>query len=190
MDHSLTSLHETLRTSTRALHERAEQAFARFDLTRRDGYGEFLQAQGAALIPLERALDAAGAARLLPDWPARKRSPALEADLAALALRAAAPQPPPRFANDDEALGALYVLEGSKLGARYLLARVSANDFARSATAFLAHGEAPEQKGAWPAFLQTLAAIPFDPSRAAAVLTGATAAFHLFERSALGFVKA
>lgn len=176
--------------TTRALHERAEQAFARFDLARRDGYGEFLQAQGAALLPLEAALDAAGAELLMADWPQRKRGAALKADLAALGLAPVAPQPQPRLAGEGEALGALYVLEGSKLGARYLLARVNEHGFARGATAFLAHGEAPERKGAWPAFLQRLAAIPFDPPRAAAVLAGATEAFHLFERAALAFEKA
>lgn len=186
----MTPLHETLRTTTRALHERAEGAFARFDLARRDGYGEFLQAQGAALMPLEAALDAAGAERLIADWPSRKRGAALAADLTALGLPRLTPQPQPQLAGDDEAFGALYVLEGSKLGARYLLARVSGSDFAQGATAFLGHGEAPERKDAWPVFLQKLAAIPFEPARAAALLAGATAAFHLFERAALAFEKA
>lgn len=141
-------------------------------------------------MPLEAALDAAGAERLIADWPSRKRGAALEADLAALNLKPIVPQPQPRFAGEDEAFGALYVLEGSKLGARYLLARVSEQDFARGATAFLAHGEAPERKGAWPVFLQRLSAIPFEPARAAALLAGATSAFHLFERAALALEKA
>lgn len=184
-------LHEFLKSETSGLHARAEGAFARFDLTRRDDYGAFLQAQSAALLPLEAALEAQGAGALLEDWPQRQRSTALLADLVALGLAPGEPQPQPGFANSAQLLGALYVLEGSKLGARFLLARVvAANPDADGATAFLSHGSAPAQKGQWPSFLAILATTPVDESRAADVLAGATIAFGLFERAALDLVKA
>ncbi|MGH1557740.1 hypothetical protein ACRAWD_07640 [Caulobacter segnis] len=48
----------------------------------------FLSASAAALSPLEQALERAGVADWLPDWPARARRAALAQDLAALGLSA------------------------------------------------------------------------------------------------------
>ncbi|MFN4283690.1 MAG: biliverdin-producing heme oxygenase [Alphaproteobacteria bacterium] len=176
----MTSPHAFLRSETRALHERAESAFARFDLTGAQGYGDFLQAQAAALLPLEAALDDAGAARLLPDWPARRRAPDLSADLAALGRASPPPLPTPAFANDGEAMGALYVLEGSKLGARHLLARLADAPPPSGATRFLAGAERPERQGQWPAFLARLDAAPYGQ---ADLLTGAARAVAQVERA-------
>jgi len=72
--------------------------------------------------PLEAAIGGfAGWAELGIDLAARRRTPALLADLAALGHRApaAAPVKLPGFAA---ALGALYVLEGSALGGKILAA--------------------------------------------------------------------
>lgn len=175
----LTSPHVFLKRETRALHERAEATFARFDLAGAQGYGDFLRAQAAALLPLEAALEDRGAARLLPDWPSRRRALELSADLAALGRAAPPFLAAPTFANDGETLGALYVLEGSKLGARYLLARLP-DAAARGATAFLASAERPDRQGQWPAFLARLDAASDDPVD---LLAGATCAFALFERA-------
>lgn len=184
-------LREFLKVETRDLHARTERAFARFDLTRREAYGEFLLAQATALLPLEAALTGQGAGDALEDWPLRARGELLRADLAALGLSEPLPQAEPRFANPDQLLGALYVLEGSKLGARLLLARVlAAHPAAAGATAFLAHGSDPARTAAWPSFLARLEAAPCSAARAAEALAGATAAFAMFGRAARGFVKA
>ncbi len=83
----------SLRAATAEAHARVDRAFSAFDLTAGEGYARFLQAQAAALLPLERALEAGAAPGLGLGWPARRRGAALLADLAALG--AAVP------ANDD-----------------------------------------------------------------------------------------
>jgi heme oxygenase len=57
---------------------------------------------------------------LLPDWPQRRRSELLLADLAELSLPAPPPLPQPDLTSTASLLGAVYVLEGSRLGGVYL----------------------------------------------------------------------
>lgn len=172
-------LRERLRVETRAAHDRVDAAFSRFDLLDREGYGAFLLAHAKALPALETALDEAGAASIVADWPERRRTPALEADLKGLGLRRPERRPVPKLGGAAEALGALYVLEGSRLGARLLLGRVraSSDPDVRGAVAYLSHGEAHRF---WPSFLLALERRPYEP----AVVDGALAAFALFGRAA------
>jgi heme oxygenase len=162
------TLHAALRAATAALHDAVEARFAGFDLSRRGPYGDFLRGQAAGILPVEAALDAAGIARILPDWPRRARTAALLADLAALGREPPA-VPPPRFAPGGEALGAAYVLEGSRLGAALLLRQVGPG----LPDAFLRHGA---HGGLWRSFLARLAPAP----DRAAVIRGARQAFGHF----------
>jgi len=75
-------------------------------------YRVFLAANAAAVAPLEAWAEAAGAADVLPDWPARRRAAALDADLADLGVgQAPAPISPDLGPASVSALfGALYVL--------------------------------------------------------------------------------
>jgi heme oxygenase len=77
-----------------------------------------------ALLPLEAALIRFGVEQLFPDWPSRSRSRALSADLTGLAIRIRLFPTLPRL-DCDGLLGAMYGLEGSRLGARFLLRRCS-----------------------------------------------------------------
>lgn len=122
------SARSALRNATSADHERVDAAFSRFDLASRDGYGAFLVAQAAAHLPVEAALDGAGVARVLPDWAQRRRGDRLRADLAAMGLEPAA-EPAAvaciqalsaALADAAGMLGAVYVLEGSRLGGALL----------------------------------------------------------------------
>ncbi len=171
-------LRARLRAETRAAHERVDAAFARFDLRERDSYAAFLTAHAAVLPALEAAVQA-DAMRWLPDWPARRRTPALRGDLKILGRPAPEPAAT-NFGGSAENLGALYVLEGSRLGSRLLVAQVrEAGDPAvRAATAYLAHGDA---RRLWPSFLEVLEREGAEP---AAVTAGAAAAFALFEAAA------
>lgn len=109
-----------LRTATAAYHERVDSAFSNATLSDRASYGLFLQAQAAAHLPVEDALALGGIAAIVPDWDARRRSQPLRDDLAALNLDV--PPPAGSLALDSDAalLGALYVLEGSRLGGTLL----------------------------------------------------------------------
>jgi heme oxygenase len=73
------------------------------------------------LAPLEAALDNSPAVHALPlDWPNRRKLATLEKDLAYLGATRRPPLPAPPCRSAAEALGALYVLEGSMLGGQVI----------------------------------------------------------------------
>ncbi len=112
-----------LREQTRAAHVAAELAFALDErLTGRGTYAALLLALRGFYRPLETALvDVPGWDRLSPvvDVRARCRAARLDEDLGRLGWdggRSARVMTPPAFASLAQALGCLYVLEGSALG--------------------------------------------------------------------------
>lgn len=109
-----------LRDATRHEHDQVDAAFSTHDLSTIDGYGRFLSAQSRAFIAIERAADAAGAGALIADWDDRRRADLLLDDLADLGMEAPASIAPPVITSDAEILGAVYVLEGSRLGGAVL----------------------------------------------------------------------
>jgi heme oxygenase (biliverdin-IX-beta and delta-forming) len=107
-----------LRSATRAAHARLD---ARIDLPRvstdATAYAALLCGFRSVHAPTERALArCARTAAVVPDWPERRRTGWLDADLAALGVRPPHDAAVPRIATAGEALGTLYVLEGSTLG--------------------------------------------------------------------------
>lgn len=161
----MTELRARLRAATAALHERVDVAYAGFSFDRPDGYGRFLRAHSRVLGSMEVALEQAGIAQLLDDWPARARRHALLEDLEALGIPAPAPLPPPELPDPASCWGAAYVLEGSRLGGRILAQRLrqidpgapagylEAGDVARLWPRFLARLETAAAPDAWPAML-------------------------------------
>ncbi|TWA94461.1 biliverdin-producing heme oxygenase [Bradyrhizobium stylosanthis] len=152
---SFSGLRERLRDATSAAHRELDAQLSAFDLTVFSGYRRFLQASAAALLPLEAALVDAGVARMFPDWPERSRSAAIAADLGRLgsAMPWAVRVSP---LTQSGVLGTMYVLEGSRLGAKFLLKTVadSADPRVGEATAYLSHGTG---KRLWQSFLSKLA---------------------------------
>ena len=151
-----TPILDHLRATTRDLHDGLE---ARLDVftrvadpsRRRDMVGRFL----AFYRPAEAAL-----ARLLGEEPglefdARRKVPALERDAAA--LRAAAPADAPLALPTDraEALGFLYVLEGSTLGGRVIDKQLRLRGLSPEGLSFFqGYGEATGTR--WKAFCAVL----------------------------------
>lgn len=163
-----------LREATGADHERLDALFAHFDLADPAAYGHFLAAHAAAVSAVEPALDAAGMARLIPDWPARRRAALIRADLDALGIEPPVPLAPPVLAGDAAAWGAAYVIEGSRLGGAFLARQVGAG----LPTAYLA---APQAKGAWRTFLQALDEALVSERQCAGATAAARATFEIFE---------
>src|SRR5690348_14674131 len=60
------TLRDRLRAATAEAHAALDRCLQAFDLTTRAGYGRFLAANAAALLPLERALEDAGVRDVLP----------------------------------------------------------------------------------------------------------------------------
>ena len=167
-----------LRAATADCHKRVDTAFSRFDLATEDGYRRFLLAQAEAFLPVEAALDEAGAGTVLPDWPARRRSDLLRVDLADLNVTLPEPFPVPAFISGKAPmLGAIYVLEGSRLGGAVLKKAVP-SQFPRR---FL---EARQAAGSWRSFLRTLDEFLTRPGDLDAAIKAAKEIFARFEGAA------
>jgi len=168
-----------LRASTAGLHAVVDARFAPMLGSGEAGYRSFLLASAAAVFPLEQALLAAGGNAIVPDWTWRTRTAALRADLADLGVTDVALATAPPLAGAARMFGALYVLEGSRLGARVLVPDLLAGGSARvqAATRYLRHGEGHRL---WQSFLAHLESS--QPARAcpAETIAGARAAFALF----------
>jgi heme oxygenase (biliverdin-IX-beta and delta-forming) len=172
-------IRHSLRTATAQVHERLDSYARRVNLANRQNYGRFLQAQSGPVKALEAALEQFGVAQLLPDWSLRSRTTALEHDLEYLHVR---PEscPPVCLTSAAQASGTLYVLEGSRLGARVLLEQIlNAAPALDPATRFLRHGI---EYRLWPTFLRALEA-NVGVEDLAKCEQGARNAFALFERS-------
>jgi len=171
----MADLRARLRTATAPLHERVDAAFAGFGFDHPGGYRQFLRAHSRAIVSLEVALEKAGIAQLLDDWPARIRRHALLADLKELGSPAPVPLPAPELPNSASCWGAAYVLEGSRLGGQVVARRLHPFDPA-APTRYLEHGDVANL---WPGFLARLEATA---SLCAwpALRSGAEAAFELF----------
>lgn len=169
------SLRDHLRATTSESHAALDAKVAALRLRTPSGYGAFLTASVAALAPLEVALEQAGVVDWLPDWPSRARRGALAADLAALRLGAPSFEAA-RVPSRDFGAGLLYVLEGSRLGARFLSREVRAPGPGLP-LAYLTHGESQDF---WRSFLTWLEAIPKVGFRTDVAEAGARYGFQYF----------
>lgn len=165
-----------LKAATAQAHERLDTRFSDLDLADRRDYADFLLAQAGAFLPIEAALDRAGVQTLVGDWPGRRRSAALIADLAALGLEPPTPVQAPPLSSSADVLGALYVLEGSRLGGAMLVRTVPD----ALPTSFLA----PGNPDAWRAFVTLLDERLSSPVRLNQAARTATAVFEAFSSAA------
>lgn len=175
----MNTLRQRLRTATAPLHERVDAAFSSFELDRLDGYRAFLRAHAQVLGPLEIALERGGIESMLADWPQRSRRQDLLADLAELGDSTPWPEPQYTAQPPGWCWGAVYVIEGSRLGGR-VLAKQVAEANPRAPLRYLSHrGSTPS----WPVFIDQLdrqaANYPWDD-----VLGGAREVFERFVRAA------
>lgn len=168
----------SLRQATATDHARLDALFGGFRLGEAEDYRAFLTAHAMALPAIEAALDAAGFADVLKDWPARMRGAAIAADLAALGAPLPAPLVAPRLDSRAAQWGAAYVVEGSRLGGALLSRSVPAG-------LPISYLGSPQPPGSWRNFLEELdqaLALPQDIARAT---ESARATFGLFEQAGL-----
>ncbi len=125
--------------------------------------GRLLTIHYDALMLLVPALERADAKHVCPGWEGRSRLTALEEDLRTLGMRPTNTNPAylPSFEREPEIWGALYAVEGSRLGNRIILRRVleCGSEAERRATQFLAQGLA--DRTAWDRFLVRLEALQY-----------------------------
>src|SRR3712207_6643762 len=114
------TMRQRLREGLAPLHERLDARITAACLTPRADLRRLLAIHAQALPPVVAGLQAAGAARLWPDWDGPARLAALSADVDVPALHGGA-SPPDRFRNDAMVWGGLYALLGSRMGNRVIL---------------------------------------------------------------------
>lgn len=150
----MADLRQQLKTLSADMHRQVDAAYGALPLDTSAGYRRFLSAHAHALLPLERLLEDNAVTSLLDDWPRRRRSAALRADLQQLGSEPVPATPVRRTVSTGWCWGALYVLEGSRLGARLLSQRLQAAQ-PGAPMRYLSHAM---NEGLWPAFLQRLQA--------------------------------
>lgn len=145
------------------------------------GYRRYLAATLSARRCVETSLTRSGAADLYPAWARRRIEPLVEADLADIA-----PALPAEMGGSSGAamsagsmLGALYVLEGSAMGARVIARRVARIGMGPGFGARHLHHQAAEPR-AWPEFLDLLEVYPLTDQDDDACLHQAVATFECF----------
>ncbi len=156
------------------LHEEVDRRCAIFELSAESGADALTRFLAIGVHAVENGLNEANAAEVLPEYPARRRAHLMPAP----ADRHTVP-----FASDAEIWGALYVLEGSRLGGRWLAKQSS---YLRQNPFF-----AKDEPVFWPVFLSRLDAAAERGVDAAGIRAGAEAAFGAFLRvdpSAIGDV--
>jgi heme oxygenase len=182
-------LHERLRSRTRALHDDAERAL---DLESRlssiDAYRGLLR----SLWQLHAGYEAAFAAQPWLgsgiDFERRRRSDMLLTDLSVLGVLtvpSAPPKPPIRGLFD--AIGCLYVIEGSTLGGQIIFQRVRERlgASADGAASFF-RGYGPETGGMWRELIEAINVTPAHGAAADAIEAGARRTFSTFVTSFCG----
>jgi heme oxygenase (biliverdin-IX-beta and delta-forming) len=176
------TLRARLREACADSHRQLDARLGVLDLRRRQDYRLFLEISAAALLPLEAALVSAHVERLFPDWDSRARSRAILADLARVE-GIVRPSSAPEVLGSGDILGTMYVLEGSRLGAKVLLRRASESPHPEvfDAHAYLSHGV---RSDFWQSFNATLEFHGPRLSDHRPVLRAARRAFDLFAAAA------
>ncbi len=147
----------------------------------RASFARFVVAQYLFQAELVELYNDAELTAIVPDLPARCRAEAARADLADLDTEV----PPPvagalKNPNKARALGWIFVSEGSKLGAAFLIKRAVALELSESFGArHLAEPQGGRAEG-WKSFVRTLDALPFTAEEEAEVEQGALDAFNRF----------
>lgn len=175
----VSAVHQRLRVATRTEHDRLE---ARADLLRqvatlagrRSVVQRFWRLHAeveAAVTPWLRDLDGL-------DFHARRRTARLAADLAVLGIDAPTEgADPPKVSSVGEALGLLYVLEGSTLGGRVIRRSLTEQGSDMRGLSFLdPYGERTGER--WRAFLAVLDRALRTPEAVEAAVRGAVAGFR------------
>jgi heme oxygenase len=175
-----------LQKETALLHQAVERHFSPGRMTR-DAYVRYLQ-MNRPFASIEPALEAARIDRVLPDWDIRQRRFALASDMHAMGIRAGDTRPIAISDDIGTLLGWSYVLEGSRLGARFILKQIEQTQDQEliGATRFLRPGAGMDL---WASFNAALSRIDNDPSAIERAGEAARLAFGCFQRQSRGHVS-
>ncbi|WP_028621941.1 biliverdin-producing heme oxygenase [Pseudomonas sp. Ant30-3] len=155
------------------------KAHAPFDT--QASFARFVVAQYLFQAELVSLYNDAALTAIIPDLPARCRAEAAKADLADLDTSVPAPVP---GAVDNptqaQALGWLFVSEGSKLGAAFLIKRAVGLGLSETFGARHLGEPAGGRAEGWKSFVRTLDSLELSPQEEAELDKGALEAFNRF----------
>lgn len=177
-------LSKRLKQATHAQHERVDNAIMRLrPFASREGYVGFLKVQHRFHRHTERLYHDVSLAEWIDDLPQRCRFPALVRDCEDLGvdLEALGDAQGPRIGSLPEALGWLYVNEGSNLGAAFLFKYAAGLGLSAR---FGARHLAPSDNGRglhWRRFIEQLDAIELTDEQQRLAIQGAQDAFAYVE---------
>ncbi len=142
-----------------------------------DDYRRHLRCHAQVLLPLERALETHQYASAIPDLARRWRSAALSNDLRALGEPHSEYLDTPIGGTLAAFAGAMYVLEGSRLGAKVLLRQMGARAEQDLPVEFFSHGAADRL---WSSFVNWLNSSEWSATEVAEMCESATAVFQTY----------
>lgn len=173
---------QRLNLATHAPHQRLDAAVKAHDpFASRENFTPFVVAQYLFQSELQALYQDAELGAIFPDLPERCRAQQAKADLADLGAQVPAPvagalATPSRA----QALGWLFVSEGSKLGAAFLIKRVAALGLDENFGARHLGEPAGGRAEGWKRFTRTLDGLDLDAEEERAAEAGALAAFERF----------
>ncbi|MCD5993958.1 biliverdin-producing heme oxygenase [Pseudomonas sp. CDFA 602] len=173
---------QRLNLITHAPHEqldKAVKAHAPFETL--PSYGRFVVAQYLFQAELQSLYNETALQAIISDLPARCRAEQARADLADLNMDI--PEPVSGALHDPgiaQALGWLFVSEGSKLGAAFLIKRAVALNLSDSFGARHLGEPAGGRAAGWKTFVKTLDELPLTAEQEIQLDKGAVAAFERF----------
>jgi heme oxygenase len=177
-----------LRQATSSAHARVDACFPR-GLQDAQAYRCYLRGMHALAAALDAGLAMAPLGAAWREWRLPQRADWLHADLAAIGAAPLAPGPGLTIAHAAEAAGALYVIEGSAMGATQLLLDAQAMGWSEQHGARFLHAHGGEQAGRrWMRYLRSLESARFDLDAERAMIGAAARTFayaeHEFLRAA------
>ncbi|MBP2605294.1 biliverdin-producing heme oxygenase [Acinetobacter calcoaceticus] len=176
------SLSLRLKQETAAEHERMHQLMSQAKVfSSKEKYGQFTLSQYYFQREIEHLFDKEGVAELIPDLDIRGRSKQALADLNDLGIQPNGQQLHSENVQLPEALGWIYVSEGSTLGAAFLFKE--AQKYLGFSETFAARNLAAYHEGrakVWKRFVQALDETGFDHTLQDRVVQGALDAFGYF----------
>jgi heme oxygenase len=181
---------ERLRQATDPAHARVDACFPQ-GLEDANAYRRYLLGMHALVVALERALDTMTLDPAWREWRDPRREQWLRADLADIGAAPLPEGPALPLSGSAAAAGALYVLEGSSLGARGLLEDAKRLGWSASRGARFLHGHGGNDAGPrWRAYLRCLEGARFAPAEEAGAIQAAARSFAYVEHEFLRAAQA
>ena len=177
-----------LRQATSSAHARVDACFPR-GVEDAHAYRRYLRGMHALVSALDAGLSAAPLGDTWREWRLPQRADLLREDLADIGAAPLASGPGLSIAHAAEAAGALYVVEGSAMGATQLLLDAQAMGWSGQRGARFLHAHGGDGAGArWMRYLRCLESARFDLHAERAMIDAAARTFayaeHEFLRAA------